>query len=148
MARSCEFLLFVRARAESSSFLHKLLHNLTSRGASSYERGGKFSTHRNTTFAIKAMLFRAKSRNLLFFNREPRGLRGFPLANFPRRPSLAKQKVATSRERWRLIWRGRHLAVARPQCHWTGAVDAIAFQSVTASAPATAGDASVTIAVR
>jgi len=33
---------------------------------------------------------------------------------------FGKTKVATSGETWRLIWRGRHLAVANPDCYWTG----------------------------
>src|SRR6266566_6146060 len=61
------------------------------------------NSQRRILLNSKARSFRAELRNLLFFNREPRGLRGFPLANFPRRPSLAKQKVATLSEAWRLV---------------------------------------------
>jgi hypothetical protein len=67
---------------------------------------------------IKAMSFRAESRNLLLFNRGLRGFHGFSLLNFPRRISsvllafkqapiilvlFGKAKVTTLREAWRLV---------------------------------------------
>ncbi len=70
----------------------------------------KRPTPKAASFLILKLCRSELGRGICYsLTRELRGFHEFSFANFPRRRSLAKQKVATSGETWRLVWFGQHL---------------------------------------